>query len=149
MLGMVLGVASLIVVLSVMNGFAGELRGRILSLVAHGYIESDSGALEGWRELRERVVQDVAVVAASPYISDKVILGSDRSLRGAVLTAIDPQLESEVSSLSSAITAGSLDSLHEDGFNVLLGVSLARMLGVSVGDRVDVTLPRLTVRARS
>ena len=145
MLGMVLGVASLIVVLSVMNGFAGELRGRILSLVAHGYIESDSGALEGWRELRERVVQDAAVVAASPYISDKVILGSDKSLRGAVLTAIDPQLESEVSSLSGAITAGSLDSLHEDGFNVLLGVSLARMLGVSVGDRVEVTLPRLTV----
>ena len=61
------------------------------------------------------------------------------------MTAIDPQLESEVSSLSGAITAGSLDSLHEDGFNVLLGVSLARMLGVSVGDRVEVTLPRLTV----
>ena len=145
MLGMVLGVASLIVVLSVMNGFAGELRGRILSLVAHGYVESETGALGEWREIRERVAQDSAVIAVSPYITDKVILGSDRSLRGAVLTAIDPDLEARVSSLSNAIVVGSLDSLHEDAFNVLLGVSLARMLGVSVGDRVEVTLPRLTV----
>ena len=145
MLGMVLGVASLIVVLSIMNGFAGELRGRILSLVAHGYVESDSNGLSGWRELRDLVLQEPGVVAASPYITDKVILGSDRSMRGAVLTAIDPLMERDVSALASAVSIGTLESLRQDGFNVVLGVSLARMLGVSVGDRIEVTLPRLTV----
>lgn len=145
MLGMVLGVASLIVVLSVMNGFAGELRGRILSLVAHGYIESDEGELAGWRELAERVQQDANVMAVSPYISDKVILGGGNTLRGAVLTAIDPDLERGVSALADSIAAGSIESLGEDGFNVVLGVTLARILGVTVGDRVEVTLPRLTV----
>jgi lipoprotein-releasing system permease protein len=145
MLGMVLGVASLIVVLSVMNGFGAELRGRILSLVAHGYVEKDSGGLTGWPELRERLQQDDAVVAVSPYITDKVIIGSYRSLRGAVLTAIEPALERDVSRLAGAMAAGSLDSLDDDSFNVVLGVTLARMLGVSVGDQVEVTLPRLTV----
>jgi lipoprotein-releasing system permease protein len=145
MLGMVLGVASLIAVLSIMNGFAGELRGRILSLVAHGYIESDEGGLAGWRELRNVVQRDESVVAVSPYISDKVILVSGTSVRGAVMTAIDPQLEREVSSLPGAMSVGSLDTLKEEAFNVVLGVSLARMLGVSLGDQVEVTVPRLTV----
>ena len=145
MLGMVLGVASLIVVLAVMNGFAGELRGRILSLVPHGYVEISAGASGPWRELLERVERDENVVAASPYITEKVILANGRALRGAVLTAIEPELEARVSQIAAAMTAGTLDSLEQDGFNVVLGAALARILGVLPGDRVDVTVPRLTV----
>ena len=145
MLGMVLGVASLIVVLAVMNGFAGELRGRILSLVPHGYVEISAGASGPWSELLERVERDENVVAASPYITEKVILANGRALRGAVLTAIEPELEVRVSQIAAAMTAGTLDSLEQDGFNVVLGAALARILGVLPGDRVDVTVPRLTV----
>jgi lipoprotein-releasing system permease protein len=145
MLGMVLGVASLIVVLSVMNGFAGELRGRILSLVAHGYVEGAGAGLSDWQTLRASIEQNPQVVAVSPYITDKVIIGSDRTLRGAVLTAIDPALERDVSAIAAAMIAGTLDSLEQADFNVVLGVTLARILGVGVGDRVEVTLPRLTV----
>ena len=70
---MVLGVASLIAVLAVMNGFAGELRGRILSLVAHGYVESADGGMAQWQQLSLQVESSPDVVAASPYITDKVI----------------------------------------------------------------------------
>jgi lipoprotein-releasing system permease protein len=145
MLGMVLGVASLIVVLAVMNGFAGELRGRILSLVPHGYVESNRGGIERWHELLQQVEGGAGVIAAAPYITEKAILGSGRVQRGAILTAVDPQLESKVSGLAGAMIAGELGSLQGDGFNVVLGVSLANILGVAPGDYVDVTVPRLTV----
>ena len=145
MLGMILGVTSLIVVLAVMNGFAGELRGRILSLVAHGYVEQNGSGIEHWRDLRVLIEADAEVVAVSPYITDKVILGSGRTLRGAVLTAVDPQLESGVSNIPAAMVQGSLAGLDADGFNVVLGAALARILGVQSGDEVEVTLPRLTV----
>ncbi len=145
MLGMVLGVASLIVVLAIMNGFAGELRGRILSLVPHGFVESEAGGIAQWSALMEQVAAGPGIVAVAPYISEKAILGNGRTRRGAVLTAIDPGLEGGVSELSSAIVAGDLDSLHGDGFNVVLGATLANILGVVPGDYVEVTVPRLTI----
>jgi len=145
MLGMVLGVASLIVVLAVMNGFAGELRGRILSLVPHGYVESKRGGIERWHELLAQVESGAGVVAAAPYITEKAILANGLVQRGAILTAVDPQLESKVSGLAGAMIAGELDSLQGEGFNVVLGVSLANIMGVAPGDYVDVTVPRLTV----
>ena len=144
MLGMVIGVASLITVLSVMNGFGGELRQRILSLVPHGYVAHGDAGISGWRELGERLQQSPGVVAVSPYVSAKVLLASPTNLRGAVLTAIDPALEKNVSRIPATIIAGSLESLGEDGFNVVLGASLARVLRVAPGDYVDVTVPRLT-----
>ena len=145
MMGMVLGVASLIVVLTVMNGFAGELRGRILSLVAHGYVEHPDGEMTGWRQLAQTIASNPAVLAVSPYITDKVILGNGRTLRGAVLTAIDPSMEQNVSNIGDAMRLGRLDSLEEGRFNVVLGATLARILGVQPGDYVEVTVPRLTV----
>ncbi|MEZ5502614.1 MAG: lipoprotein-releasing ABC transporter permease subunit [Halioglobus sp.] len=145
MLGMVLGVASLIVVLAVMNGFAGELRGRILSLVPHGYVQANEGGIERWRELQARIAGSAGVVAAAPFISEKAILGHGRIQHGAVLTAIDPAMEVGVSDIQGAVIAGSLASLDGEGFNIILGVSLAQILGVGPGDSVDVTVPRLTV----
>ena len=134
MLGMVIGVASLITVLSVMNGFGGELRQRILSLVPHGYVAHGDAGISGWRELAETLQQSPGVVAVSPYISAKVLLASPTNLRGAVLTAIDPALEKNVSRIPATMIAGSLESLGEDGFNVVLGASLARVLRVAPGD---------------
>ncbi len=146
MLGMVIGVASLIVVLSVMNGFAGELRGRILSLVPHGYVAPEEGRVNDWRQLREQLLAgDPRILAASPYITDKVIFASGRILRGGILTAIDPAAEGEVSQVPRRVVAGSIDSLQGDGFNVVLGAALARILGVGLGDQLEVTVPRLTV----
>jgi lipoprotein-releasing system permease protein len=145
MLGMVLGVASLIVVLAVMNGFGGELRGRILSLVPHGFVESKEGGIEQWPQLMEQIERNPGVVAVSPYITEKAIMGSGSMLRGAVLTAIDPNFESQVSGLADVMIAGNLESLEAEGFNVVLGATLANILRVVPGDYVDVTVPRLTI----
>lgn len=145
MLGMVLGVASLITVLAVMNGFAGELRGRILSLVPHGYVQPDTGSLENWRDLAGELAREPGVVAVSPFLTDKVILGNERTLRGAVLTAIDPELEAGTSRIPAAMVLGTLDSLDRKPFTVVLGASLARIMGVIPGDVIEVTVPRLTV----
>ena len=146
MLGMVLGVASLITVLAIMNGFAGELRGRILSLVPHGYVApADQGSLSDWPALASTLEAQPQILAVAPYISDKVILAGPGQLRGAVLTAIDPTLEAGVSGVGAAMVHGSLDDLDAEPFSVVLGISLARVLGVSPGDSVEVTIPRLTV----
>ena len=145
MLGMVLGVTSLITVLSVMNGFGGELRGRILSLVPHGFVESQSGGISEWQPLAKKIESMESVLAVSPYISDKVIFANGRTLRGGVLTAIDPAMEARVSRIPEAMISGSLDSLAQPGFSVVLGASMARILRVRVGDKLEVTVPRLTV----
>ncbi len=145
MLGMVIGVASLITVLSVMNGFGGELRGRILSLVPHGYVAGRDGGIVDWEDVSAALRKSTGVVAVSPYITDKVIFGSITNQRGAVLTAIDPALEQTVSEIPGAMIAGSLESLDEANFSVVLGASLARILRVGIGDYLDVTVPRLTV----
>lgn len=145
MLGMVLGVASLITVLSVMNGFAAELRGRILSLVPHGFVEGTEQGIGDWQQLAHTLEQYPGVVATSPYLSEKVILGSPRVLQGAVLTAIDPERERNVSKIAAAVTTGDLETLNNTGFNVLLGAALARLLGVYPGDSIEATIPMLTV----
>ncbi|PLW69503.1 lipoprotein-releasing ABC transporter permease subunit [Pseudohalioglobus lutimaris] len=145
MLGMVLGVASLITVLSVMNGFGEELRGRILSLVPHGFVEARQGSVADWESLALQLTAHPSVLAVSPYITDKVIFANGRSLRGGVLTAIDPELEAGVSRMPQSVVRGSLESLSQRGFNVVMGASLARMLAVTVGDHIEVTVPRLTV----
>lgn len=145
MLGMVLGVASLITVLSVMNGFAGELRGRILSLVPHGYVEATGDGISEWPTLREQIQRHPDVVAVSPYITAKVIFTGRTSLRGGVLTAVESDLEKTVSSIGESMVAGTLDKLSDEPFSVVLGTVLARSLGVQVNDHIEVTVPKLTV----
>ena len=144
MLGMVLGVASLITVLSVMNGFSGELRQRILSLVPHGFVDAGPEGMADWQQRAAALAARPDIEAVAPYISDKVIFTHGRSQRGGVLTAIEPALEAGVSRVTSTMQQGELDSLGGEGFHVVLGASLARMLGVAVGDSVEVTVPRIT-----
>jgi lipoprotein-releasing system permease protein len=92
-----------------------------------------------------RIKSSPGVLAASPYITEKAILGNSRTYRGAVLTAIEPDAESTVSGLAEAMIEGDVQSLAGDGFNVVLGVTLANMLRVVPGDYIEVTVPRLTV----
>lgn len=145
LVGMALGVASLITVLSVMNGFAAELRGRILSLVPHVQLVSLEGALADWQELGRRVENDPEVLALAPYIESKVLLASGGQVRGAVLTAIEPEAEVRVSEVGNHLVQGSLAALGEESYGLVMGALLARSLAVQVGDSVEVTIPRLTV----
>ncbi len=145
LLGMALGVASLITVLSVMNGFAGELRDRILSLVPHLQIESAAGQLPDWQQLATRVELTAGVTGVAPYIESKVLLGSHRMVRGAQVTAVNPALESSVSQVFEHMTAGSFAALSERSYGIVVGDLLARALAVEVGDSLELTVPRLII----
>jgi lipoprotein-releasing system permease protein len=142
MLGMMLGVASLITVLSVMNGFAGELRDRILALVPHAYIESPGGsAVDGTLEARVGAVP--GVLAAAPFRRDTVLLAGRYGQQGAQLVGMDPQRQGAVTDLEGFLLRTELASLEEP-FTVILGTALGRALGVVPGEQLRVVLPRLT-----
>lgn len=141
---MALGVASLITVLSVMNGFAGELRGRILALVPHAFVfytgdRSDPTA----QSLQAALLATPEVLAAAPFSQEAVLLAGPYRKQGAILFGLSPDAQASVTDLEQYLQQGSLPALKEP-FSVILGGSLARMLGVFPGDKVRVVLPRLT-----
>ncbi len=144
MIGLTLGVAVLIIVLSVMNGFERELRERILGMVPHGTI-SATEPLEDWQSLREQALAHPEVRGAAPYISDTAMLISPRESRGALVTGVDPNYLSEVSIVEEHMVSGDMASLEEGNWNIVLGQSLARQLGVRQGDSVNVMVPEVSV----
>lgn len=139
--GMAVGVASLIVVLSVMNGLAGELTGRLLNAVPHVSISS-TGPLDESRALSQTLEDDWSGAQASPFIKRQVMLRSLFFSAGAELTGY-----AEDRSYSADVTLidGNLAALSEERYSVALGDSLAQQLGVGVGDQVDAVLPQLSV----
>jgi lipoprotein-releasing system permease protein len=142
MLGIALGVTTLITVISVMNGFEKELRTRILGAIAHATIQPVDGSLNEWREVIERVQEHPEVNGAAPYIEEGVWLqGSESS--GAFIRGIDPEYEIRVSEVDQKMIAGELSELKPGEYGIILGIGLASRLRVGPGDRVTVIAPRL------
>ncbi len=141
-IGIALGVAALIVVLSVMNGFQKEIRGRMLAVVSHLEVSSYDGRLPDWQPLQQSLAQQPHVVAAAPYVNAQGLLSSGGNVRGALVRGIDPARERRVVSLGNEMLRGKLESLQPGGFNIVLGVELARALGVEVGDKVTLITPQ-------
>ena len=153
MAGIALGVAALIVVLSVMNGFQKELRSRILGVTSHIEVVGMDGALMDWQRVAAQARQVPQVLAAAPYVQGQVMLnGLNREpgegplmpgsgVRGAIIRGIDPQLENTVADFNTHMKFGTLDTLQPGAFRIVLGSDLARALGVVVGDRVTVIAP--------
>ena len=140
MLGIAIAVAVLIVVLSVVNGFERELRDRLLAMASHASIEHPDGRLEDWQAWTELASQDDAVEASAPFIDGQGLLVAGQRLSGAEFRGVDPVLEAAVSGVDDVLTEGDLQSLRAGEYNIVLGVELANELGVSIGDRVTVTL---------
>ncbi len=136
MLGLALGVAVLIVVLSVMNGFEHELRQRILSMTSHATLMGLEGRLEDWPQIRARALENPAVVAAAPYVEDQGMLVNGEHVSGAQIRGIVPAEERRVGSLASRMTSGTLEDLQPASFRIVLGEALAAELGLNVGDSV-------------
>ena len=142
MLGIALGVTALIVVLSVMNGFQTELRGRILAVVSHVQISGANGDMADWEAVAKQSLSEPRVLAAAPYVQEQGMLSFGQSVRGAIVRGILPDLEDKVADFRSHMKEGSLDSLSPDSFNIVLGSELARALGVYVGDRLTLIAPQ-------
>ena len=148
MVGVAIGVAVLIVVLSVMNGFERELRERILSMTSHATVTTFGAGLQDWPALRERALANPAVEAVAPYVEGEALLIGERSdgVSAAVaLRGIDPVLETQVSAIGERLRSGSLEALEPGSFRMLLGAEVAARLGVAAGDTVVAAIAQGTV----
>lgn len=140
--GIALGVAALIVILSVMNGLEADIRDRLLSMTAHGRISDTSGQVTGWQALRDEMLADEGVVAAAPVVELEGMLRADRQLRPVLFNGIVPKLEDAVSGRNMNFLAGGLSDLRPGERGILIGRFLALDLGVRVGDGILLLVPR-------
>ena len=135
--GLAIGVAALVIVLSVMNGFERELQTRILGVVPHLIIRNDDN-LKNYDQLMIEVNKSNEVLASSPYIETQGLMSANNRGRGIFITGINPELESSLSILPNFITSGSLEALAPKQ-GIIIGAWLARYLGVATGDTVHIT----------
>jgi lipoprotein-releasing system permease protein len=142
MLGIALGVAALIIVLSVMNGFQKEVRDRMLSVISHIEVTDASGAaLADWRRTADEARRNPQVIGAAPFVASQALLARGDDMRGIVVRGIVPQEEATVTALAAQLRDTTLARLVPGQWGVVLGGELARSLGVRQGDKVTVVLP--------
>jgi lipoprotein-releasing system permease protein len=142
MLGIALGVAALIIVLSVMNGFQKEVRDRMLGVIAHAEVfTADGGALPDWRATAEAARNHPEVIGAAPFIATQALVARGDTMRGAIVRGISPADEVQVTPMAQRLRAGALSDLQPGGFQIIVGVELARQLDVRVGDKLTIIAP--------
>jgi len=141
-LGIALGVAALIIVLSVMNGFQKEVRDRMLSVISHVELLSYQGeGLADWQATAARARENPAVVAAAPFVASQVLIARGEDMRGAIVRGISPAEEAGVTPLAAQLKDGALSRLKPGAWGIVLGIELARQLGVAEGDKITVVAP--------
>jgi lipoprotein-releasing system permease protein len=142
MLGLALGVAALIVVLSVMNGFQKELRTRILGVASHAQISGAEGELADWQGAVAAVGKHPRVVAAAPYVQQQAMLSHDGQVKGALVRGILPDSEERVADFARHMKTGALERLRPGEFGIVLGADLAWALRAFSGDKVTLIAPQ-------
>lgn len=142
MFGIALGVAALIVVLSVMNGFQEELRSRILGVASHVQVQSFDGGLHEWQRVADEAMRHPAVKAAAPYVQEQGMLSFDEGVRGTVVRGVVPSEEDKVADFGQYMKAGSFDALQPGRFGIVLGRDLAQALRVQLGDKITLIAPQ-------
>ena len=142
MIGIGLGVAALIVVLSVMNGFQEELRSRILGVASHLQITGPNNALEDWHALSTQLNGTPHIQGAAPYIMAQGMLSNGQAVQGAIVRGVLPDAEASVSDISEKMRAGKINDLKSGEFGIVLGAELAQSLGVILGDQVVLMAPQ-------
>jgi len=145
MAGIALGVAALIVVLSVMNGFQQELRARILAVVSHVQLSGPGNRLEDWRKVAEAARTQSHVIAAAPFVNAQGMLTFGQGVRGAIVRGVVPSLEDQVADIGRHMRSGSLEALTPGEFRIVLGAELARAIGALPGDKVALIAPQGSV----
>jgi len=143
-LGLMLGVAVLITVLSVMNGFDRELKNRILGMVPHATLNSYE-PFRNWQKVAEIAHRSPEVEAVAPFNQLQGMLTAGGLVSGAMVTGIDPEAEKKVSIIQHHLQAGRLDDLRAGEFGIILGAGLAANLGVAAGDKITLVLPEASL----
>ena len=142
MAGIALGVAALIVVLSVMNGFQKEVRDRMLSVLSHIEVFDASGSLPDWRVTAAEAMRNKEVRGAAPYVEAQAMVTREDSVRGIMVRGILPAEEPKVSEVAKQVRRGSLNDLRPGEFNIVLGSELARALHIKLGDKLTLIAPQ-------
>ncbi|HBX60143.1 MULTISPECIES: lipoprotein-releasing ABC transporter permease subunit [unclassified Methylophaga] len=144
MLGVALGVAALITVLSVMNGFEKELRERILGMTSHAFVTGSDGTLADWEKAEVLIEGFPRVINTAPFVEGQAMLNQGSRVRGTQIRGVDPSLEPKVSSIGDKIIQGRFDSLQPGSYGIILGKDLAIAMGVGTGDKITVITPHVT-----
>ncbi|MGB0446882.1 MAG: lipoprotein-releasing ABC transporter permease subunit [Pseudomonadales bacterium] len=144
MLGLILGVAVLIIVLSVMNGFDRELRQRILGMVPHAMVQTTDPIMD-WQSLATQVTTHPGVTGAAPFVHGQGMFTYKGRVQPVMFHGILPAAEKQVSILPEHMHQGSLDSLQAGDFNLVMGDILARNMGLKVGDKVTLIMPEASL----
>lgn len=143
MIGITLGVAVLITVLSVMNGFVTELRTRILGMASHVTVSGYDGVLQGWPDVsKELLAAEPRIIGIAPYISAEGMLTSGQAVKGALIRGVLPADEPNVSTVWEKMLVGNLSDLKPGAYRIILGRGLARALNVVAGDKVTLVTPQ-------
>jgi lipoprotein-releasing system permease protein len=142
MAGIALGVAALIVVLSVMSGFQDELRSRILGVAAHVQISGPNNVLADWPRVVKEASRHPKVEASAPYVMGQGMLAFDQAVQGSIIRGILPAQEDTVAEIGQHMKAGKLTDLRGGEFGIVLGSELARALNVVYGDKVVLITPQ-------
>ena len=142
--GILLGIMSLITVVSVMNGFEGELKKKILGLVPHIVVSTEQDNMADWQQQRERLLTHPQVQRVTPFIETEALIQSPITLQGILLQGIVPEYEAD-HIINQHMVSGQLSSLSEQAYSAILGQSLAHKLAVGVGEKIRLVLPNKTV----
>ncbi len=142
MVGIALGVSTLIIILSVMNGFQDELRTRILGVASHIEITSSNNVLNHWEDLTKKLHESPDVKGSAPYVDGQGMLVSEYGSQGIMLRGIASELEGKVDDLEKKVKVGRLSDLKPNTFNMILGIDVAKQLGIVVGDKVNILIPQ-------
>lgn len=143
-IGILLGVASLITVVSVMDGLEGEQKRRVLGLVPHIIVENEQTSLENWRELREQILKIPRVSQVTPLQQSEALIQSKSSLQGVLVHGIEPEFEQH-NIISQTMEVGKLDNLVNRRYGIVMGQALAQRLNVHIDEKVRLTLPNKTL----
>ena len=142
MMGIALGIAALITVMSVMNGFEKEIRARILGAAAHVQLLGGDRGIEDWEGLARTARAHPGVIATAPFVQAQGLLSTGSAVRGVYVRGIVPELEDQVADFAKHMTAGGLTALQPGGFGIAIGVGIARALQLRVGDKVTLISPQ-------
>ena len=142
MAGIALGVAALIVVLSVMNGFQKDVRDRMLSVLSHIEVFDAGGALPNWELTAKEALLDKEVRGTAPYVAAQAMMTRDDTVRGVIIRGVLPDREPQVSDVASQVKEGKFNDLRPGEFNIVLGGELARGMHVGLGEKVTMIAPQ-------
>ena len=142
MAGIALGVAALIVVMSVMNGFQKEVRDKMLSVLPHIEIYDTYGSLPDWQGTATSVMENPEVTGAAPYVMAQAMLTRSDRVQGVIVRGVIPSEETSVSDVAKQVKKGDFNSLQPGTFNIVIGVGLAKQLRVFLGDKITLIAPK-------